>query len=176
MTQRVPSDPYWQVNCSAYALAMLVNDSVLGGLTNITGRRMRALSTEPTPDPGSPGLNLGQLKGVAQKLSVPFYVKSGQPWSALRNAVGSGASRAVLQLEYDEIPLAYRCQASSNFGHAVLVVAFDGDRVRASDPLCSVTKWYPESALRHAAEWFAEHRANSHGVFYGISRVVPKQA
>jgi hypothetical protein len=175
MTQRVPSDPYWAQNCTAYCAAMAINDSVLGGLTGITGRMVRAMSSEPVPDPASPGLNLSQCVQVAKKLRVPLYDKTGQSWTLLRKAVGSGASRAIIQVEYDEIPAAFRCQQSSDFGHAVLAIAFDGDRIRVSDPLCDMTKWYPESAIRHAAEYFAQKTGVS-GVRYAVTRVVPKVA
>jgi hypothetical protein len=168
LTQRVPSDPYWQYNCAAYATAMAVNDSVLGGLSNVTGQRIRALSSEPIPDPTSPGLNVSQCVAAAGKLGVRMYRKQ-EPWHVLRNRVGSGASRALLPVHYDSMD-PFGCQSAGDFGHMLLVVLFDGDRVRASDPLCDVTKWYPENVLRRAAETFV----NGTTITYAVTRVVPK--
>lgn len=174
MTQRVPKDPHWTVNCTAYCAAMLINDSVLGGLTGITGARIRAMSDEPTPDSGSPGLNIQQIVNVARKLRVPIYDKSGESWATLKGRVGSGASRALVQIYYDALD-PYGCQSAGTFGHAAVLVAFDGSRVRMSDPLCTVTRWYPESAVRHAAEVFAKQTGMS-GIRYAVTRVVPKKA
>lgn len=179
MTQRVASDPHWTVNCTAYCGAMAVNDSVLGGLLGINGRAFRALSDEPNPDPSSPGLNLQQIQQVCRKLRVPFYNMTGNGWDDLRNAVGQGtvaSSRAILQLWYGAIPPEYRAQDSADFGHAVLAVAFDfaGRRVRASDPLAKVTRWYPESVLRDAAAEFSRRTGHADSfVWYGITRRVP---
>lgn len=172
MTQRVSSDPYWQYNCAAYATAMAVNDSTLGGLNVggfVTGRRIRSLTNEPTPDPASPGLNVGQCVYAAKKLGVILYPKT-EHWDVICDRVGAAGSRAILPIYYDALD-PYGCQSAGTFGHMVELVAYDADkdRMRASDPLCSVTKWYPAAALRKAAETFA------HGSYinYAYTRVVP---
>lgn len=176
MTQKVPSDPYWRVNCTAYCLAMCINDSVLGGMTGINGQNMRALSNEPNPDPGSPGLNLSQCEGVARKLHVPFFDKTGESWATAMSRVGAAGSRAIVQIDYASLG-ALRCQANGDFGHAIVAVLFDAanNRVRASDPLCAVTRWYPEAIIKQAAERFARNTGQASGIRYGITRVVPKQ-
>lgn len=179
MTQRVPSSPTWQYDCTAYCMAMLVNDSTLGGLQSITGRRIRLLSNEPTPDPASPGLNLQQMKAVAGKLRIPFYLKTGEPWAKLVARVGrEGASRAILQVDYDIIQAqapGLACQRTGDFDHALLIVNVHDGKVRASDPLCSGTKEYPEMAIKAAADKFGrDHGMVGGGLYYAVSRVVPK--
>ncbi len=32
MTQRVPSDPWWRVNCTAYCAAMVITDATHSGV------------------------------------------------------------------------------------------------------------------------------------------------
>jgi hypothetical protein len=92
-------------------------------------------------------------------------------WGVAMNQLGSGASRIIMPIYYDALD-PYGCQASGTFGHMILLVAKDGDRIRASDPLCNVTKWYPESAIKKAATVFAGRDI----LWYGITRVVPKTA
>ena len=174
MTQRVAADPHWQVNCTAYTGAMLINDSVLGGLEGINGRLVRALSSEPTPDPASPGLNVIQIDAVCKRLRVPFYDKTGESWTKLKNYVGrEGASRCILAVYYDvmqEKAPGLVCQRTGSFSHSILVINVNNGVVHASDPLCAVTKDYPEAVIRAAAIKQADG-----GLFFGISRTVPKQ-
>lgn len=60
-------DPNGPVNCTAYSGAWLVDAA--GGKT--TGRKVRAATDEPKPDPKSPGLNLPQVDAAIRKLT-PF--------------------------------------------------------------------------------------------------------
>lgn len=60
-----PTSPY---DCTAYAAAATAAMSTCGSL-RITGRQVRLASSEPTPDPGSPGLNLPQVDAAVFNLS-----------------------------------------------------------------------------------------------------------
>lgn len=55
-------------DCTAYAAA-IVTDAHTGGKTRVTGRQVRLASSEPVPDPKSPGLNLPQVDAAVRSLT-----------------------------------------------------------------------------------------------------------
>jgi hypothetical protein len=172
MTQRVPSDPHWRVNCTAYCAAMLINDSTLGGLYGVTGQAVRARSDEPNPDPGSPGLNIRQIVEVAGTFNVSLDDKTGEAWPTMMLGLKRG-HRVLLQVDYASLGT-FRCQAGGDFGHALVLVQTTKGFVQVSDPLCKVTKWIPENIVRHAGEVFARESGVMSGTRHAICRAVPK--
>lgn len=172
MTQRVPSDPYWQYNCTAYCGAMLATDSTLGGLIGVTGQYIRSHSSEPRPDPSSPGLNILQVRSVLTALHIRSYDKTGTPRGDVIDAINEGR-RVLLQVAYRKLG-AYRCQAGGDFGHALVLVKFapDGD-IWGSDPLCSSSKKYPRELVFDAAQEFARDTGVSSGLRWLATRKVP---
>lgn len=175
MTQRVPSDPHWKVNCSAYAGAMMVNDATLGGLFGVTGRRFRELSDEPNPSPSSPGLNIPQIIKVARDhYRVNIADRRGHPWGTLEAELQAGR-RILAQVEYAELG-SHRCQAGGDFGHAMVLVRDQmPGPIRASDPLCGSDRLYPEAVIREAMEVFAKKHAGSRSeLFWCMTRPIPR--
>lgn len=172
MTQRVATDPYWQFNCSAYSAAMLANDSVVGGLVGITGRFIRSKSSEPVPDPGSPGLNIGQIRSVLTGLHIPTEDATGRPRvdvvAALRDQ-----RRVGIQLDYGELG-AYRAQPNGDFGHMIVLYAraSNGD-LWGSDPLAKAPKRYPEDIIFNAARVFARQTGVMDGLRWMFTRPIP---
>lgn len=61
-------DPHGPVNCTAWCGAWLVDASSDGRITT-TGEKVRAASSEPKPDPSSPGLNLPQVDAAVFRLT-----------------------------------------------------------------------------------------------------------
>ena len=55
-------------DCTAYVAAWLA-DFETSGATKLTGRAVRLASTEPIPDPASPGLSLSQVDAAVLKLT-----------------------------------------------------------------------------------------------------------
>jgi hypothetical protein len=173
-TQRVASDPHWSVNCTAYCGAMMITDATLGG-TKITGRQVRAMSSEPKPDAGSPGLNLSQIHTVAAQLHVAFTDMSGHSWQEAVRAMDEGR-RVQLAVDYKSLG-GYRCQAGGDFGHAVVMVkvsAASRANIVCSDPLCSAVKVYPSTVLHTAAEKFARDTGILRGIRFAVTRPVPR--
>ena len=172
MTQRVPSDPYWRVNCTAYCAAMLINDATLGGLYRVTGANVRAYSNEPKPDPASPGLNISQIRNVAQRnFRVTLADRTGNGWSTLMTELHNNR-RILLQLDYGSLQEQDKCQSGGNFDHAVVLVRDTGlNTILVSDPLCSSAKNMSETALRKAATDFG----NKHGgkLWWAMTRPIP---
>lgn len=174
MTQRVPSDPHWAVNCTAYCGAMLINDATLGA-ASVTGRIVRAKSNEPNPQAGSPGLNILQIIGVARaSFGVKIIDCTGRTWPEVEHFVSAGR-RVLLQIDYGELPEGDKCQAGGDFGHAVVLVRYTPDgKLRASDPLCSTTKSYDPEHLQVAARKFARDTGVNDGLRWAATRVVPQ--
>lgn len=170
MTQRVPSDPHWQVNCTAYCAAMLANDATTGGLIGITGRFIRAKSSEPNPDPNSPGLNIGQVRSVLTALRVPTTDETGGERGGVLDALHAG-KRILLQVQYGELG-AYRAQAG-DFGHALVLFDTIGDDVWGSDPLASKSRRYPRGVVFDAARVFARNTGVNEGLRWMATRSVP---
>ena len=56
------------VDCTAWGGALCV-DAHTRGATKLTGRAIRLASDEPIPDPGSPGLNVGQVDTAIYRLT-----------------------------------------------------------------------------------------------------------
>lgn len=175
MTQRVTTDPYWRVNCGAYSGAMLINDSVLGGLTGITGKYVRSLSSEPVPDPGSPGLNIPQVLNVMRKLHVPAWDMTDHPWHDLTDALQEGR-RVTLSIDYGELAEVNKCQGHADFGHQIVLIDYRkaDDTVRGSDPLCSGVRRYRVSAIQPAARAFARQTGVMIGVRWAMTRQIPQ--
>jgi hypothetical protein len=170
-TQRVPADPNWRVNCTAYAASMCIDDFTHGA-AHMTGARVRALSDEPVPDPHSPGLNIPQVCAVAHKVGVPLRDMSGRSWADLRILV-IGARRALVDIDYASLG-AYRCQANGDFGHAICIAWWGRTTVAVSDPLCLQTRVYPESVIRHAAEVFARQTSMFNGIRFAVTNKIAR--
>jgi hypothetical protein len=145
--QLVISDPYGKFNCSAYSLAMEIDYATTGGLP-ISGKEIRALSSEPKPDPASPGLNIAQLVEVAKKLRVPIADQTGKPIETLvtylkqhQACIVQGDS-GVFVPKYQENPF--------DGPHAVLITDIDqgADDLWVWNPLNSSPRLIPLAVVR----------------------------
>src|SRR5574338_65587 len=171
MTQRVPDDPYWRVNCMAYAAAMAGNDAVLGGVYGLTGENIRGASSEPVPDPVAPGLNIRQVQyALNREYRINIADRTGNTWSYLMDRLHEGR-RIILAIEYAPLGDA-RCQAGGDFAHAMCLVRDSGvNTIYASDPLCDRAKNYSENSLRAAATALANK--NGGRLFWAMTRPIP---
>lgn len=178
LRQLIPSDPYGWANCSAVGLARATNAATLGGL-RISGREVRALSSEPIPDPRSPGLNIPQLVAVSRKLRVPIVDRTGGTWDDIVTVLDNeGPGRRVLaQIDYATLG-ALRCQKGGDFGHLLTLDAVrrrDGAlQVLASDSLCSAVRWYPIAPVRAAMARLALDSGLTGGrLRWAVTREIP---
>jgi hypothetical protein len=154
-----PSDPYGGLNCTAYVTGFAI-DYATCGARRPTGEQVRAMSSEPRPDPGSPGLNLTQSAQVAAKFGVPMDKRIGLPFDTWVAMVKAG-HYSILSVGYRPIRDS-RFRGSETFtgGHALGVPP--GFEVQ--DPLCDGRRAgiyryrqgspepYPLDLLRRAAE------------------------
>lgn len=152
------------IGCTDTAFAMAVDAATLGGVI-VTESQVRKLSTEPVPDPESPGLNLGQLVGVAGKLRIGFADRTGDPWGDLVRELDRNA-RVVLQLWYPGI-------GGPAIGHAVYVEQVRDSRMRLVDPMQGRYAWMGEARVHKAARAFAERTGLATGVRWGVTRRTP---
>ena len=167
------SGPTGGYDCTAYAAGMAIDRATLGG-TFATGRQVRLASTEPIPDPASPGLNLPQVINVAFKWHVDLANRSGAPWDAFMRALREGRG-AILQGDADQIPPGFTGQLGFRGDHAVYVnhVTGDGD-LYWMDPLRKTGAIeIPEAIARAYAEKFARTVGTFPGVLFATTRVTP---
>lgn len=163
-TQRNPADPNRTANCVAYSAAMAFDGATLGGL-RVSGMTVRALTSEPTPIPGSPGLNFEQIVEVCRKLYVPFVQGRATEGSRLVAMVRDGRY-VMIAGYYSKLPAQFR-RISFSGKHVMIVAASSasGASVLLGDPLHDRWAWVPTSAV--VAFW------NSLGRGYLATRMTP---
>lgn len=168
-------DPTWRYDCSAFCLAMYADAVTLGGLLT-TARQVRLMSSEPVPDPESPGLNIPQLDVVAAKLRITLDDKQGHPWSEVISALQQGR-RVLAQVDYKSLGN-MRCQVGGDFGHMMLLhyLGSSSGSMMATDPLCAAPKVYPSDVVKRAMTRFALDTGVKEGVRFAVSRKVPEIA
>jgi hypothetical protein len=177
MTQRVAADPHWRVNCTAYAAAMLINDTTLGGLFGVTGENVRRWSDEPIPDSGSPGLNIKQIVNVARdRFKVNIADRTGNDWNALMHELSRGR-RILAQIEYRSLGDYRLGQPGGDFPHALTLVLPTPNTIRLSDPLYSKTQDVPRSVVADAMADFAQTTGHARGyLWWAMTRPIPRTA
>jgi hypothetical protein len=147
-----PSDPWGRYNCTAYSLARLLDYATLGGLVGVSGGLVRALSDEPTPDKGSPGLNIPQMVAVAHRLHVELVDRTGAGWAALMRYLQE--RRAILlQLDAFQYPpelQTYRI-AVDPFPHAVALEWITSAGISLYDPMVGKERYVTEAQIKPAA-------------------------
>ena len=117
-------DPNGGVNCTAYGAAWLVGAA--GGKT--TGRKIRAATNEPKPDPKSPGLNLPQVDAAVRKLTpFDFDTRLGDPVSDAEARVRDGRWAEVQVIRGILVDHGMGGGASFRGPHAVTVHVEPGD-------------------------------------------------
>lgn len=124
-------DPYGSANCAAYAGAAAIAFETCGARTP-TGRTIRAQSSEPIPDPASPGLNLAQLASVMiGQYGIAPAVHIDAPWQEFVDASMAGHG-CVISIGYDPIRRSvYRGSRVFTGGHAF----FEAQKLFTYDPL-----------------------------------------
>lgn len=157
--QLTSGDRYGSYNCAAYVLAKAIEFDTCGDVI-ITGSRVRQLSSEPTPDPKSPGLHHGQLRDVAAQFGLRCEKLDGAPWDELADARRMGHA-CCIQIGYRPLrTTTFSGQRTFYSNHELLELP--GIGWFTYDPLCDGRASggvrvfrgpanYPESLLMQAA-------------------------
>jgi hypothetical protein len=171
--QLTPGDPWGKFNCTAYSAAMAFDRETMGGV-DVTGKQVRAASSEAYPDPNSPGLNLTQIINVGYRWHIHLESRRGIPWSSFIAQLKAGRG-AILQGDYDQMG-EWSSQASFKGDHAIYVnhVSGDGD-LYTYDPLAAAAREIPASVLRRYGEKFAT-KVGTSGVICALTRQTPTLA
>lgn len=108
-------------DCTAWAARVAIATSSCGKSVP-SGRTIRLLSSEPVPDPRSPGLNLPQVAAVASRYGVTLDVRIG--WQAVTWAEYEDRRKdgqpTILQVSYSPINHSKYDASPSFFGnHAI---------------------------------------------------------
>jgi len=162
--------------CTDSSTAMFA-DAVSVGAVRITEAGVRKMSSEPIPDPASPGLSIPQAIAVLWKLRITAIDKSGQTFDQLGTYLRQ--ERRVL-LQHDMFYLNDGC-AHGHVGHCMLLQAertIDGKmQILGNNPMCNDAKWYPVANLRRAAEAFGDQTGvPGNGIRFAVSHPVPRIA
>jgi hypothetical protein len=161
------------ISCGESSLAMLIDAVTLGGV-RVSQQWVRARSSEPIPDPRSPGLNLPQLIAVARDYAnITLSDRTGDTFTELR-AYLSERRKLIVQLDNWELSDCGR----SRVGHAIFLQSYNADRheILGNNPLCDRAKWYDAERIKDAMQKFARDTGVRHGLRFAVSARVPRVA
>lgn len=166
-------DRFGKYNCSAYCLALAMVDVTAGGV-DIDGATVRAESTEPIPDPRSPGLNIAQLDKVAAAYRIHYYDKTGESAATMRTY--ARRRDVTVQVDYKTLGT-WRAQAGGDFGHMLTLLGVKGSGSGAMyytyDPLATAYRWIPCAVIERAAEVFARDTQQIAGLRFAVTDPIP---
>lgn len=161
--------------CTDTTTAMFA-DAVTVGAVKITEAGVRKMSSEPIPDPASPGLNIPQAIAVLWKLRIGCADASGQDFDALLRYLNHGSGRRII-FQHD---LYYLKDGTGgkHVGHCMLLQAqrvIDGKQmILGNNPMMTGAHWYTIAELKAAGEAFGKQSGvANNGVRFAISKVVP---
>lgn len=163
--------PTGDVDCTAWSGAHFADRATLGGVY-IPGRTIRLRSSEPKPNPGSPGLNIDQVAAVLREFNITVTVRHGD-WQDVIHELDEGRG-VMIAIDYDQLHR-ISCQPTFLDFHA----GFINNRSRTGrllwyDSLCKDYKYVDELPIRRAAEKFANNTGL--GVYHAYTRVTPNVA
>ena len=137
------------VDCGPHALAMGL-DAVTHSAVVPSGRMIRALTDEPVPQPGDPGVTHAQLLAAAKRFGARFTDEV-RPWASLEASLRD-RRWVCLSVWYPAMG-SWMAQRPGEFGHDIGVMAVGGDDgTLVFDPLARAARWIPISTVRAAAE------------------------
>jgi len=165
----ISHDPNGWVNCTAYAAAMAGDFDSCGSIA-LTGERIRSLSSEPVPDPKSPGLNLRQVDDALNRYGVDLETRYRLPWADFVRKIDKGEGAILQGATGPLLSTTYRSTAG-DINHAIFVPPGWG----AMDPAADGRKTYHEydgkPYPRDLLKRFAGHLEVTNGVRLGLGYV-----
>lgn len=139
-------------------------DASTGGRKNPTPDQVLAL-VKPSEEtnPTTPGWSLQDVDLAMSRLGVPFEVRTGDGWAALKAA--RAARQYVIVQGVSAVFSDRICSGAFDGPHCVGVHPKDDSegRWRGDDPICTGARYYGETTLRRYAEAF--NGSISFGVF-----------
>jgi hypothetical protein len=154
------------IGCTETVFAMFADAVTLGGVRLSEGR-VRLMSNEPVPDPGSPGLNLGQMDAVAAKLGIGYANRTGKgdSWADIVARLNENRRVQVsvwIGVNHSELLQAVRARPGAPGGFEVL----------KNDPLKGKAEWVVDDTIRAQAQAFVTHNGGN-GLWYAYSSKLP---
>lgn len=164
-----PSDPFGRYNCGAVATAIAIDRATLGGCM-VNGDDVRAHTNEPIPDPGSPGLNIGQLVWAAAKMGVELQEVRGGTFETLLGRLRQ--TRGVILSGEGSALGPNTCQPGFVGAHAIFLnnLSTSGASILVYNPLCPNYRWLPVATVQRYAERFGQLHG---GLAYAYTRITP---
>ncbi len=108
---------------------------------------------------------------VGQTLLTPDYYS----WADTLTAV-KGRRHVAIGVDYGKVPYEYQSQKGGDFSHALGIDEYrsSDSRVLVYDTLATNPRWWPQSAIRPAAEALAlQERGNAGRLFVGLTMQRP---
>ncbi len=157
------------IGCSETSTAMLA-DAVSMGAVKLTEIQSRSLSSEPHPDPASPGLNIPQCLGILRKLRiVGTFDATGRTWSQFVDDL-QFERRCLVQLYQGVLT-----GRGKTVPHMVLVQAYRSIGFLINNPLDAANVWVSPERLRAAMTTYAaDTGVPNKGLRYAASKAVPR--
>jgi len=144
-------------NCTPTSGANGARESSDGKYDHSGGYIRALVKRSEETDPNSPGWSLADLDLAMKRANIPFTVRSGAGWAAVRAYRESGHGIA---LQGDSDQFTTGCSAKFDGDHCVYVHPETSSREGVvywllGDPICGDWRWEKESVLRHYAEKFS---------------------
>lgn len=168
-------------DCTAWAQSRAIAHATCGDKVP-SGRTIRVLSSEPVPDPKSPGLNLVQVAAVARKtygVEMDVYVGSrALTWEQYENRRRSGRG-AIIQVGYGPVAdseydagRGFRSNhAMEEDQHQTLDSLADGRAPGVYENVEGEPVLYRRSVMRRAAEQLVVGTFNGKAILAGPDKV-----
>lgn len=154
------------IGCTETVFAMFL-DAISFGAIRLTEAKVRAMSTEPIPDPNSPGLNLSQMEIIAHQLGVEYTNRTdkGDDWNDVVARLNENRRVQIsvwIGVNHSELLQAVRARPGGVAGWEVL----------KDNPLDSTSRWVTDDEIKAQAAAFVVHNGGN-GLWYAYSKKLP---
>lgn len=144
-------------NCTPTSGANGARESSDGKYDHSGGYIRALVARSEETNPATPGWSLADLDLAMRRAGIPFTVRSGSGWAAVRAARLKGLGIA---LQGDSDQFTEGCSAAFNGDHCIYIHPETSSRDGViywliGDPICQDWRWEKESVLRHYAEKFS---------------------
>ena len=144
-------------NCTPTSGANGARESSDGKYDHTGGYVRGLVARSEETSPSTPGWSLADLDLAMKRAGIPFTVRSGSGWAAVRSARLKGLGIA---LQGDSDQFTSGCSGAFDGDHCIYVHPETSSRDGVTywligDPICRDWRWEKESVLRHYAEKFS---------------------
>lgn len=153
------------IGCTETVFTMYA-DAISFGAIAVSEKVVRAMSSEPTPDPASPGLNLSQMDAVAAKLHISYVnmTNQGHAWTEVHKLLDQNRRIQLsiwIGVNHSILLQAVRARPGGVAGYEVLI----------DDPLKKASGWVTDDWIIAHAHDFNVHNGGN-GWWFAYSKTL----